>query len=437
MTTIVCCATIVPCLCHALQALDSPRRFREAKVLDKETVHDALEVMYDSLALSQTAFVAHFSQLTAIAKLDERGERARALLLEAIEVLRPARSVPFGSLEARSYDVLSLRYVENLPLPQVMSELCLSRRQVYRDLAEAEEKLAKVIGSWATGASDDSSADEAGAARPGDSLSDELASLATSVAPTHLLALVDEVFALLRPLADSFGTSLDLLRDEKTSDDVVLVDPAVLRQVLIVAMSTAIQSQPRGGVQVRTAEDGPICALSITFDPTLGALDAARMEQAGRIALTQGIDCRLSDVGAERVCMQLRLRRGRAASVLVVEDNAGAVELYRRYLSSGSWQVQAVPNPKLAYEMASRSQPDVIILDIIMPGLDGWSVIKTLHERPETSHIPLVVCSVLADPKLAESLGATVCLAKPVGKAELIAALNRCLNRRHARQGDG
>ena len=126
---------------------------------------------------------------------------------------------------------------------------------------------------------------------------------------------------------------------------------------------------------------------------------------------------------------QVRLRRGEAISILVVEDNPGAVELCRRYLSGGSWRLSSVPNPRLAFDVAARSQPDVIILDIIMPGVDGWSVIKTLHGHEETAAIPLVVCSVLADPQLATSLGASVCLSKPVGRAELLAALNSCLRR--------
>ena len=122
-------------------------------------------------------------------------------------------------------------------------------------------------------------------------------------------------------------------------------------------------------------------------------------------------------------------------SVLVVEDNAGAVELYRRFLSGGNWQVAVVANPRLACEVAKRSQPDVIILDIIMPGADGWSIIQGLRQNEETATIPLVICSVLEDPRLAEALGASAYLKKPVSQAQLVSVLNLCLGRRPSRDG--
>ncbi len=102
----------------------------------------------------------------------------------------------------------------------------------------------------------------------------------------------------------------------------------------------------------------------------------------------------------------------------------------RRFLSSGAWQVSTVPNPRVAFEVAKRARPDLIILDIIMPGIDGWSIIKALREHPDTAHTPLVVCSVLEDPKLAEALGASAYLKKPISQGELLSALNRSLGRR-------
>jgi len=61
-----------------------------------------------------------------------------------------------------------------------------------------------------------------------------------------------------------------------------------------------------------------------------------------------------------------------------------------------------------------------VILDVMMPGLDGWEVLQTLRKTPRTSRIPVVVCSVFNDPQLALSLGATVFLPKPVSQGDIL-----------------
>jgi len=152
--------------------------------ISRDDVHQALEALYDNVQLAKCDIVRRFSRLAVIGRLDERAERARALFLEAIEVLRPARSVPFGSPESRFYDLLSLRYVENLTLPQVMRELSLSRRQVYRDLAKAEEKLAQVLASWLQ------AQDEEPETSRQRLLSDELAALSAAAGEVQLAALL-------------------------------------------------------------------------------------------------------------------------------------------------------------------------------------------------------------------------------------------------------
>ena len=77
--------------------------------ITRDDIHQALEALYDNVQLADCPLVQRFPGLADIARLDERAERARALFLEAIEVLRPARAVPFGSPESRFYDLLTLR----------------------------------------------------------------------------------------------------------------------------------------------------------------------------------------------------------------------------------------------------------------------------------------------------------------------------------------
>ncbi|MHB0874783.1 MAG: response regulator [Anaerolineae bacterium] len=388
--------------------------------LNREEVHAALESLYDNVALAGAPLLQCFPQLQAVARVDERAERARAMLLEAIEVMRPARGAPFGSAGSRSYDILSLRYVENLPLPGVGKELSLSRRQVYRDLAGAEAQLTEVLWSWREGST------RPVAAPAADLLSSELTSLAGQPHPVSLVTLIDEALALLAPLAARLGVAVER-RAPGDENVLALADGPMLKQVLVLMLSGAVQSEPRSAVTVDVEPVGDACEVTVSFS---GATHLRRdmMDNAKTLAASQRMGCTLRlDDSPMRAAV--RLRRGQPVSVLVVEDNPGAVELYRRFLSSGAWQVSTVPNPRVAFEVAKRSRPDLIILDIIMPGIDGWSIIKALREHPDTAHTPLVVCSVLEDPQLAEALGASAYLKKPVTQGELLSALNRSLGR--------
>ena len=175
-------------------------------------------------------------------------------------------------------------------------------------------------------------------------------------------------------------------------------------------------------------QESPAVEVRLRFrgeDPGL----AHRLDGAQRIASDRGMACRLEiDItGASTV--SLVIRRGEPLSVLVVEDNAGAVELYRRYLSAAGWLVRGVSDPRIAVSVAKETTPDVLLLDVMMPWLDGWSVLAQLRADPQTVGLPVVICSVVQQPELATALGAHGYLTKPVSQAELLACLRNVLGR--------
>jgi CheY-like chemotaxis protein len=83
----------------------------------------------------------------------------------------------------------------------------------------------------------------------------------------------------------------------------------------------------------------------------------------------------------------------------------------------------AAPSETLA--KAHELQPAAIILDVLMPGVDGWSVLQALRSSSELRQIPVIICSVINDPELAAALGAAVSLKKPLSRLELIEALQQ------------
>ncbi len=111
--------------------------------------------------------------------------------------------------------------------------------------------------------------------------------------------------------------------------------------------------------------------------------------------------------------------------VLIVDDQVTAQKMFQRYLSRTPLEVVGVTEPAQALSMAQNIQPTLLILDVMMPRIDGWEVLQTLQLDPRTKHIPIVVCSAWGEPELARSLGAVAFLKKPVVQKDLFDVLIR------------
>jgi CheY-like chemotaxis protein len=112
-------------------------------------------------------------------------------------------------------------------------------------------------------------------------------------------------------------------------------------------------------------------------------------------------------------------------TLLVIDDNPDAIDLFRRYLVGRPYEIVAAPESVTAIQIARESNPDVIILDVMLPGQDGLEVLQNLKNHPATSQIPVLVCSVLDTQDLALSLRADGYLRKPPGQAEFLNVLAR------------
>jgi signal transduction histidine kinase/DNA-binding response OmpR family regulator len=111
--------------------------------------------------------------------------------------------------------------------------------------------------------------------------------------------------------------------------------------------------------------------------------------------------------------------------VLCVEDDEGVITLFRRYLSRQGYQVIGLTDSTHVLEEAKRLRPYAITLDVMMPDKDGWQVIQELKADPETNHIPVIICSIVAEKGRGMSLGAADYLVKPILEQDLLAALEQ------------
>ncbi len=111
--------------------------------------------------------------------------------------------------------------------------------------------------------------------------------------------------------------------------------------------------------------------------------------------------------------------------VLVVDDDPNALELLSRTLQGAGVRVVTASDGREALELAKKLRPFAITLDVLMPGMDGWDVLRELKADPETEDIPVIMVTMTDDAELGYALGATEFLTKPVRRAELVNLLER------------
>jgi Amt family ammonium transporter len=87
--------------------------------------------------------------------------------------------------------------------------------------------------------------------------------------------------------------------------------------------------------------------------------------------------------------------------------------------------VVAATSSQEGLHLAQTLEPDAIVLDIMMPEMDGWELLQRLRAHPKTQEIPVVICSVINDPDLARSLGASFFLPKPVSRRAVLDVLQQ------------
>ena len=106
--------------------------------------------------------------------------------------------------------------------------------------------------------------------------------------------------------------------------------------------------------------------------------------------------------------------------VLVVDDNADSRDVLRRTLEDDGHAVATAPGGEEGLALARKLSPSLILLDVMMPGMDGWAVLRRLKADPALQGIPVAMVTVVDDERMAFSLGASEYLTKPVDRGRLV-----------------
>jgi signal transduction histidine kinase/CheY-like chemotaxis protein len=116
---------------------------------------------------------------------------------------------------------------------------------------------------------------------------------------------------------------------------------------------------------------------------------------------------------------------GTAGTILVIDDDPSVRDLIGRFLTREGFRVAVAADGQSGLRLARELHPDAITLDIIMPGLDGWRVLETMHSDPVLADIPVIITTVVDEQATGIALGAADYLTKPVDREKLLRVLRR------------
>jgi signal transduction histidine kinase/ActR/RegA family two-component response regulator len=288
----------------------------------------------------------------------------------------------------------------------------------------------------------------------------EAGRMVMDVAPFSLGASLTYAISMVRERALLHGIELSLENSVET--DIVSSDELRFRQVVLNLLSNAVKFTHDGGhVVVRATENGDEISVSVTDDGAgipeedrdrifesfqQGSRGTSKEEGTG-LGLT--LCRRIVGLLGGRLWLETEYGVGstfgftlpidetrwrptpaevgpaEAPVVVVVDDDRASLDLMSAYLEGEGVRVIPTRSGEEGLMAVEQHRPAGVVLDIRLPGLDGWEVLSQIRARHETRHLPVVIASILDEQSRGRALGADAYLIKPVGREELTAALRR------------
>ena len=413
-----------------------PRRgHKEDMLTTEQLVHylrSALDHLYDPDKLRRSPLAA----LLGIADRVDTPLVLRRILTDAIESLRPEADVPYHSPVWRVYEVLLYRYVQQFSQQEVADQLGLSVRHLRREQEAALEMLATHLWThFELGARLEAEASTGEISPPASwglspTVNEELAWLRdpSLSEPANVAQVLSTVLDLAKPLAAQYGVHLEITLPDTLPD--LAVQSIALRQALLSLLTVAMHRASGG--QILISAEPALWAVEVQVlatSPRPGPRpilndDMASLDMARRLVNICGGKLTLP-ASEETFTASLTLPALEQLPVLAIDDNKDTLRLLKRYTSSTRYRLVGTRDPEEALSLAEKISPRIIILDVMMPEVDGWELLGRLRQHPLTGRIPIVVCTVLAQKELGLSLGASDFLRKPIARQTFLEALDR------------
>ncbi|MBV7337707.1 response regulator [Chloroflexi bacterium TSY] len=349
-------------------------------------------------------------------------------IIQAIEDLKPPPDATAPNWNSRFYDVLHYRYVRGLTQETTATRMQLTPRHLRREQDRAIQGLAQQL--WAQTP-----------ITPGDVYGDadsdpwrlqvrqELATLqqTTPEDKSNVATIIAGVEKVGQVLTTKHNIGLRVAA--APADQTAIIYPSSLRQVLLTAIEKLVQHLDSGEIRLESKQVEDQIIITVMGEPSYSQTlpDSDLIQEllspyGGHLAIQQVED---------QLSFQIRLQalddlsRQKPVSVLVVDDNPDLITFYQLYVTNTRYQINHLADGKALFETIATARPDIIVLDVLLPDMDGWDLLTDLHEHSDTRDIPIIICSVIRREDLALALGASLYLPKPVRRQAFIQALDQ------------
>lgn len=137
------------------------------------------------------------------------------------------------------------------------------------------------------------------------------------------------------------------------------------------------------------------------------------------IKVAESVKSEAAEVSASELSEMPDTSLKQTNTVLLIDDDPVTHELIDRFLVKEGFKVVATTDPEQGIKIAKAIHPNAIILDVIMPKMDGWSVLNHIKSDPELAYIPVIMSTIVQEQNLGYALGATDYLTKPIKSEQL------------------
>lgn len=390
---------------------------------------DAYRHLYDLVYLGNCpAADLFFSDLTLRRK--DKAWQLQHILLDAIEALNSIPNAPVFSRAWRRYRLMVMHYVDGTDPKTIAEQLNISRRHYYREHDHAIESIAEALLQRLVAVAPpaitnlqliDQSSQQTTPTDRSNLLRAEIARSTQTNQRTHLSEAVQSAIKILHEQLEVHKIRVEYALHNLPD---VAIDRGLLRHILMSA--TQYLTKTNDGVTLGFNADleGEFVRLRVTVSginlPQATVFADAQVQLA---AIREIAD--MSNVGVEYNFNSLTFTLPVVPkhTVLIIDDNHDLAGLFQSWLDQRGYSTVVAHSAREGIELATEINPFAVTLDLMMPDQDGWDVLQILSTQPNTSHIPVIVCSVLRQEDLALSLGASAFLLKPITRHDLLSRL--------------
>jgi CheY-like chemotaxis protein len=399
----------------------------------RHEIRKALSHLYEPFELRNSLL----AQILPVSQTSEKAQALRSMLQEAIRQNKPDSNEPSDTSATRAYEVLYYRYIEQSPLKEVAAEMALSTRQVHRIEAMALQDLTDYLAlkynlDLVDEEEEPSTEDSGSSDHPVEPANNqgELDWIKKSFRAEEISfsMLFESVISTVSPMIQRGSIQMEgSLRTSITADE------TTLRQALVNVLIAAIHSSIDGCITVRSEIQEDQVNLLITARSKFGETNVTQHEisdvidlatqllemNEGRMQIT--VDHDNKAIFTAKVILPVTKK----ITVLVVDDNADALRLMERYLDGTRYQFIGVRNPKEVAVVVLEKRPQIIILDVMMPEIDGWQMLNQLKTYGVSPASQVIISTILPQESLALAFGAAGFIRKPVTQEKFLAVLHQ------------